>query len=107
MNKSGAVLRDEGIDRAYQHALDFDSNWGEDAFNTLLAFIAQHSRSTFMTEDVRASSTGKLTKPPHDRAWGHVIRRAAKEGKVTKDGYGMCKDPGQHRTPATLWRIVR
>lgn len=104
---SGAALRDDGMNRAYQHALDFNSNWGENAFNVLLAFIAQTRKPTFLTEEVRFWSVGKLTPPPHQRSWGAVIIRAAKAGKVIKDGYGMCKDPGQHRTPATLWRIVK
>lgn len=100
-------LRDQGIEGAYQHALAFESTWGDDAYRLLLAFIAQHRSASFMTEDAREWCRGKVSEPPHQRAWGHVIRRAAKAGKVVKDGYSQCKDPGQHRTPATLWRIVK
>jgi len=95
--------RDDGIKRAADHA---GKEWTEGAFEILKQFLrGWPADNLFMGEDVRfyADRLG-YSKPPHLRAWGAVLVRAAREGFILNAGSDKVKDPNGHRGFATRWR---
>jgi hypothetical protein len=103
--KIGEALRDAGMQSAVDHADKVVENWSEIAYNFLTTYVLNHHQ--FLTEDVRAASASSVPLPPHARAWGGVMVRAAKAGIIQKAGYARVKNPLAHCTPATLWQSNR
>lgn len=101
---TGPELRDQGMQRATNHADAVINDWSETAYQFLLGYL--HSHSLFMTEDVRKASEGIVPEPPSLRAWGSIIVRAAKSGFIKRAGYENVKNARAHSTPATLWRKI-
>lgn len=99
---SGEQLRDEGIQRAIDHADSVNDKWSEKAYAFLLKWL-MYQDSEFMTEDVRKASTGLIPEPPHDRAWGGIIRKAAISGLIKKVGYRSVTNPQAHCANASVW----
>jgi hypothetical protein len=97
----GRESRDREINRASFHAENINEGWNEKA----LRFIQSYPLNKFMTEDVRlyAYQNG-MEKPPSERAWGGVIKKAVKMGLLTCVGYQKVNNVKAHRTPAALWR---
>jgi hypothetical protein len=99
-------LRDDGIKRAVEHANKVAVNWSDRAHAHLLFFLLPKSRGAeFTCEQVReyAEAHG-IDKPPDKRAWGHVMKRAAREGYAVKNGkYVEATDPKVHCSPAAVW----
>lgn len=100
---SGEDLRDEGMERAITHANEETENWSDIAFDFLKRFINSHA--FFMAEDVREASYGIVPEPPHKRAWGGIIRRAATEGLIISCGIRKVKNPTAHCANAALWGV--
>lgn len=102
--KQAEVNKNIGISIATHHADLLFTNWSSNAYALLETYIQRHRGTQFLAEDIRdwAISHG-LPKPPHDRAWGGVISRAAKVGIIKFMGYEKTKNPKAHRTPASLW----
>lgn len=97
------MKRDLGIAQAVEHAERVHDGWLDEAYEHLLDYIAVHD-TPFMGEDIRAFATQRgLPAPPHLRAWGGVLTRAAKSGAIRKIGFSNVKDPNGHRGAATLW----
>ncbi len=99
---SGRTLRDQGIQRALNHANQAKKNWQEMAFRFLVEYARQHDE--FSGEEVREASRGSVPEPPSLRAWGWPLIRAAKEGIIEQIGYVQVKNPAAHRANAALWR---
>jgi hypothetical protein len=99
---SGENLRDQGIKKATDNANHHTNGWSQKAYDFLLAYIAVSSEE-FMTEDVRIASKGIVPEPPSKRAWGGVIVRAAREGKVVQLGFKKVTNATAHCTPASVW----
>lgn len=99
--KTGEELRDEGIEKAKDHAEKADPGWGDHALRLLRAF----RQNTFLTEELRlyAYQNG-LPRPPDDRAWGSVIAKARKQKMITFLRYEKVRNPKAHCRPATVWR---
>ena len=102
---SGAQLRDEGINKAVQHANATHQYWSELAYLFLLVVLKEH-KGEFMPEDVRAASVGRVPEPPSKRAWGGVIVRAKKDGRIVSKGFRNVTNSKAHCTPATVWLRV-
>lgn len=102
--KEAETNKNIGMTQAINHADLLFTNWSSRAYALLETYIQRHRGERFLAEDVRiwAASHG-LTEPPHNRAWGGVIARAAKTGVITFLGYEKTKNPKAHRTPAALW----
>lgn len=96
-----AKARDDGIQRAHDHAEEDSPGWSDVA----LAFLRGHAmkHEHFLTEDViEAGKTWGLLEPPDRRAWGHVVRKAVREGIIERDGYAPAKT--SHFSPKPRWK---
>jgi hypothetical protein len=104
-NKDGAELRDEGMKKAETSANEKTENWSERAMLLLRKFT--QSNKSFMAEDIRlfAIENG-LPKPPSERAWGAVIKRAAKSGIIKKVGHQAVSNPRAHKAFASVWERI-
>lgn len=93
-----AAKRDDGIQRAAEHA---GAEWVEDA----VAFVDRSTRGTsgvFLAEDMRTAWEFQGYRPaPDSRAWGHVMRLAAKRGYIRKAGYLPAKS--SNLSPKVAW----
>lgn len=104
---SARMERDKGMDHAVGHANRVLPGWQDKAYKLLLEFLSNHN-GTFMVEEVRSyAALTDFPLPPHARAWGAVISRAAKAGIVQRVGYEKTKNIKAHRTPASLWRQAK
>ncbi len=114
----GELLRDEGIRAAEAHADSVAPDWAERASWYLR--VATDGRpidrdcpnwprlSRFQTTDFRKWAEARgLPKPPDPRAYGGVMRRAAKAGLIIADGYAQKPDASAHACPAVVWRVAR
>lgn len=95
----GAQLRDEGIQRAVDHADREKPKWSDLAYQALLGM-----RGEFTSEDVRIQAEyDGLPKPPDARAWGGVVKRALKAGHIRFLRYGKSCNPFAHQRPVSVW----
>ena len=105
---TGRQLRDTGMQVALDHAESVHDGWAEQAIGALQVYLSAHPGRTFMTEDVRAYAYDVLAipHPPHCRAWGGVIARAAREGLIRRVGLGPVKTASSHMANAAVWRAA-
>ena len=103
----GQKLRDKGIQQAVDHANIETENWSENAYRFLLEYIKTKINGRFMAEDAREASAGIVPEPPSKRAWGGIIVRAVRSGKIKRAGFMTVKNEKAHCTPATLWEIIK
>lgn len=96
-------LRDEGMERAIQHAEADVPGWKDRALDLVRRYAIANEQ--FICEDVRAFALAEgLPPPPDGRAWGSVMMRAAQANYVTKtDRVACAKDPKVHMSPSTVW----
>jgi hypothetical protein len=96
-------LRNQGMAQALAHANLACPDWEDKALIHLLIY----PHGMFMAEEVRewAYQQG-LPQPPHERAWGGIIRNARKLGLIKKVGFQNVKNPKAHATPAGLWQSI-
>lgn len=90
--------RDDGIARS---AASSGAAWQDAA----LAAVRLHAQTheLFLTENVRFACPD-LEAPPDGRAWGQVIRRAAKAGICERVGFARAKS--SNLSPKPLWRSL-
>lgn len=102
----GATLRNLGMQQALAHADATTPAWRDMAYAALKEFLDHHPTEEFFGEDVREWSSTRqlLPDPPHARAWGGVIARAAREGLIRKYGIGQVSNPKAHKANAAIWR---
>lgn len=96
------AARDDGIQRAADHADAVQPRWTDVAFAYFCAYARHHAE--FITESARkyAEDSG-LPAPPDKRAWGHVATRACRAGVVRAGGFAKAVDPKVHCNVKTLW----
>lgn len=97
--------RDEGARRAAEHAERVvDPQWQTKAaefFERVIAGV----RGPFLAELVVAEAkAANFPLPPDGRAWGAVIQRAARAGKIVKVGYAPAST--SNCSPKVLWRVA-
>ena len=97
----GAMLRDQGINKAIDHANRIEDSWSDIAFTFLRSYMINHRM--FMIEEVREASKGIVPEPPSTRAWGGIVVKAVKQGLITRVGFKNVKNAKAHCTPASLW----
>lgn len=103
INFTGNQLKEIGIATAVDHAEQDCPGWNARA----LEFLLQYPGEEFQAEDVRAWAHSQgLPRPPHARAWGGVIVKARKQGKIQFVGYQNVKNPRAHSTPASVWKKI-
>lgn len=95
-----------GIQQAVDNADKKNEGWSMMALDLLSEFVRVRSTS-FRCEEFREWCAGKLPAPPHDRAFGGVIRAASKRGMIKFDGYDKTENPKAHRAHCALWRPIK
>lgn len=103
--QSGEQLRDQGINRAIEHAEQKTPIWADQAYKFLIEYAKENIE--FLAEDVRAAAGPFVPVPPSKRSWGGIFVRAAAAGYIKSIGYKAVNNPKAHKTPATLWQTVR
>lgn len=100
--------RDAGMQQALDHAQAVHEAWGEQAMAALRVYLAAHPGKEFMTEDVRAYAYEVLSipQPPHCRAWGSIIAKAARHRLIVRVGIGPVKTVSSHMANASVWRAA-
>ena len=100
----GERLRDQGIDRAVEHAKSTDPNWAEMAF----AYVRIHAKGYFTTEDIRLEAEANgVPHPPHERAWGGVMVKARNKRIARPTSiFRPAKDEKSHRGPKRVWMAL-
>jgi hypothetical protein len=95
-------LKDEGMETATAHADTVTPEWRDIAY----AFLqSRRLKGVFLVEDIRKAAEGIVPEPPDSRAWGSVIRRAAKAELVEKVGVQAKASAVCHRGFASLWQF--
>lgn len=98
---AAVALRDEGISRAAARQESRVLGWQDRA----VAMFDNFREPTFQTcQFARWCHTFGLPAAPEGRAWGAVVVRLQKAGRIERDGFAPCVDPSQHRTPVAVWR---
>lgn len=104
---AACAARDEGIRIAEAHAASQSPDWPELAWFFLKAAVEWRNLSRFQTTDFRKWAEARgLPRPPDPRAYGGVMRRAARAGMIVADGYAPKTDSQAHCCPATIWRAL-
>ena len=100
---TAAIRRELGISRAADKADRDHEGWQDDALAAVCKYLAQHPDRPFLAEEVRAwcETTGVIAAPENERAWGAVMRRAAKDGYICKVGYAPARS--SNLSPKVLW----
>lgn len=100
--------RDAGMHEALNHAEAVHDGWAEEATNALRMYVAAHPSKEFMAEDVRSYAYDVLAVPypPHCRAWGSIIAKAARDGLIERVGIAPVKTASSHMANASVWRAV-
>lgn len=102
----GAVLRDEGIERAARGADNASPDWTHKAYGMLADFVRMRGPSwpAFSSEDVRRYATARgLPAPPELRAWGGVFQKAARAGLIVPAGFRKSANAQAHKRPVQHW----
>lgn len=96
--------RDKGILQAVSHANTVHAQWSDIAYSKLKEFLNTVT-GPFQAEEIRsyAAIDDNFPLPPHERAWGGVIRKAAFEGLITKVGIKSTRNPKAHCANSTVW----
>jgi len=93
-------LRDEGMQRAIEHAEADVPGWANLAYLFLCKYAKENRQFTSFDLRVAAREWG-LVMPPTDKAFGSVFTKAAKNGVIRKAGYRA--HPERHASPTVLW----
>jgi hypothetical protein len=101
-------MRDDGIDRAVSHADRVIPDWSEKAHALSIAYLQSlGSGAQTTSEKVRIyAERAGLPHPPDKRAWGAVMLRLARAGRLRKRGWTTAEDPKVHCNPVSLWEIA-
>lgn len=78
--------------------------WVQAAYEGLIRYIA-HRETPFLAEDVRQALAEEIGEPHDLRAWGQVMRLAAKRGLIEKHGYAPARS--SNLSPKVLWAAKR
>jgi hypothetical protein len=101
--QKGRELRDAGMSRAIAHADRKEEGWGDRAYAVFMKFL-DITPGPFLAEDVMAyGRTLELTEPPNRKAWGPVMLKASKAGRIHRVGFGSVKTPSAHCGFASIW----
>ena len=94
--------RDVGIAQSVEKADSDSPEWSTAAYLGVIKYVAEH-KQPFLVEDLRewCESNGHTIPPENGRAWGAVVRHAAKTGVISKSGYGLARS--SNLSPKVLW----
>lgn len=92
-----------GMAVALDHAESVTAGWADRAYSFLVRFAKD--RDTFISEDVSDASKHDpdFPQPPTDRAWGHIYRRAVKNGIIVRHN-SVGKSRRRHASICPVWQ---
>ena len=102
--KTGAELKEIGIQQALDFADEKVPKWSETAYNFALGYISKVP--VFMVEEMRQEAEGFVPDPPSKRAWGGIVRKLKNKKLIEHNGYRQVKNPLAHMANATLWKVL-
>lgn len=102
--KLATQAKNAGILKAITNADAACPGWSEKAYDKLKEFLTIHTEP-FQAEEVRsfAAIDDDFPLPPHARAWGGVIAKAAHERLIRKTGVKQVKNVKAHCANAAVW----
>lgn len=77
--------------------------WLERACQSVVRY-AHEAPGPFLLEDARAAAEADGLKARDGRAWGAVIQRLKRDGRIVFAGYGAAKS--SHGSPKCAWRAA-
>lgn len=96
------AARDDGIERAVEHANADVAGWSDLALAYIKFFAAQNKEMKFTGLDIRLASVKYgLIQPVNPKAWGGPVNRAVRAGVIKR--VGTVPDPNRHCNPVPLW----
>lgn len=103
--ESAKERRDTGMARAINRADRQEPEFSGCA-SRFLAEFAKSARKPFLIEEVsRAYAEKNLPPPPDGRAWGSIVKNAARDALIRRAGFGPAKS--SNLAPKPLWELVR
>lgn len=102
----GAIARDEGIQRAINHADDTHEDWSERAYTLLTRYVQPLKyNQTFLIEDYRrwAIDVMQLPPPPSLRAFGSIAVKARKAGLIKFVSFDHVTNVRAHRSTVSRY----
>jgi hypothetical protein len=97
---------ESGMRRSLEHAEAESPGWSELAFKFVRLFWSQRGDKQCVGRDiVLAAKEYGLIQPPTDKAWGAVLKRAAKAGVMVR--VGTAKDTNRHGNLVPLWAAAK
>lgn len=92
--------RDEGMQRT---ALNSGPQWQSSALTFVRAYAEK--KAFFLTEEVRQFAEARgLAVPPSKKAWGPVMKLAARRKLIKADGFALANS--SNRSPKVLWQSL-
>lgn len=108
MEHTEAVARDAAIESALAHAAAVERGWPGLAFIFLMDFAGTERAADrpWTCELLRAmAEKAGIPAAPDDRAWGGVVRSAARMGLIEQAGW--TKSVGRHKGDARTWQLKK
>lgn len=96
-----SVIKNQAVLSAIGNASSIKDEWARAAFVFLLNYSA--ANASFTSEDLRIAGMGKVPDTQDSRAWGPVLKIAAKRGIIKKEGFKKGIMAHCHRATKTLW----
>lgn len=97
-NQADLVDMLDGMRAAEEAANRAQAGWSDRALEALVE--VGHTLEHFTIEDLREKAG--VESPTDERAWGGVVKRAARLGIIRKVGYAPAKS--SHGSPKLLWK---
>lgn len=96
--------RDAGMQQAIQHAERVDDGWPDRAYQFIWLFARWNEFFTVeeLTAEARRLGYGS---PTDDRAWGSIIRKAARADVIRRTGMTKPRLKG-HASPGPVWQSL-
>jgi hypothetical protein len=99
---TGFDLAQQAAQLAADHADRVHDGWSDMALRAFREYAETHEM--FATEDVIAASP-QVPSAPDARAWGHIVRKAKREGMIVKsDRTRPTKHAHAHGRDVKVWR---
>jgi hypothetical protein len=107
MNREAEQLALQGMNQATAKVERIDEGWSDRCYAKLKhALTLAKPGLIFTTEKIRAALPGEFGCAERAAAWGHVMRRAAKEGLVTFAGWRESDTAQAHCKPVRCWQFT-
>ena len=100
--RAAEARRNAGAERSAAKADSVDHGWRGRADGLLDAFSRIWPDAPFLAEDFVAWCAGQIAPPPDGRAWGAVLQRSARKGRIVRVGYAPANT--SNRSPKCLWK---